>query len=133
MEETNQSDVEHSTQTDTVSAKPAAAPSYIGHGQKNVFLAAISYIGPLIIISYLLAKEDSFVMFHVRQAAVLFGIEIALWLLTSLFWPLWLLWLLWQLVNLGVTILALIGIVYAIQGKETALPLVGHLAVYIPR
>ncbi|MHB1163111.1 MAG: DUF4870 domain-containing protein [Minisyncoccota bacterium] len=126
----NPSDAQPSTQTDTVSAKPAAAPSYIGHGQKNVFLAAISYIGPLIIVSYLLAKEDSFVMFHVRQAAVLFGIEIALWLLTSLFWPLW---LLWQIVNLGVTILALVGIVYAIQGKETALPLVGHLAVHIPR
>ena len=130
MEETNQFDAEHSTQTDTVSAKPAAAPSYIGHGQKNVFLAAISYIGPLIIISYILAKKDPFVMFHVRQAAVLVGIEIALWLLTSLFWPLW---LLFQFVNLGVTVLAIVGIVYAIQEKETALPIVGHLAVHIPR
>ena len=57
-------------------------------------MAVFSYLGPLIIISYLTAKEDSFVKFHIRQGAVLFGIEIALMILTSMFYPLMMLsWL----------------------------------------
>ncbi len=97
--------------------------------QKNVLMAVFSYLGPLIIISYLTAKEDSFVKFHIRQGAVLFGIEIALMILTSMFYPLMMLsWL----INLGILILSIIGIVNAVKGKEEELPLVGHLAVHIP-
>lgn len=97
--------------------------------QKNVLMAVFSYLGPLIIISYLTAKEDSFVKFHIRQGAVLFAIEIALMILTSMFFPLMMLsWV----INLGILILSIIGIVNAVKGKEEELPLVGHLAVHIP-
>lgn len=114
---------------DHVGAQPPVTPAPLGKGQSSVLLAVLSYFGPLIIVSYLLAKGDSFVLFHVRQAAVLLCVELALWVLTSFFWPLW---ILWQLVNLGVFVLAIIGIVHAVQGKETALPLVGQWAVHIP-
>ena len=107
--------------------EPVLGPSHTG--QKNTLMAAISYLGPLVIVSYLLAKDDSFVKFHIRQGAVLFGIEIALSVITSMFWGLY---MLGQVVNLGVLILSFIGIVNAVQGKEQELPLVGHLAVNIP-
>ena len=107
--------------------EPVPVPSHTA--QKNTLMAAASYLGPLVIVSYLLAKDDSFVKFHVRQGAVLFGIEIALSVITSMFWGLF---MLGQLINLGVFVLAIIGIVNAVQGKERELPLVGHLAVHIP-
>ncbi|MDE2021381.1 MAG: hypothetical protein KGI71_00410 [Patescibacteria group bacterium] len=113
--------------TDGAPAQQPATPSQ--GSRKNTFVAAMSYFGPLVVVSYVLAKKDSFVMFHIRQAAVLFCIEVALWVLTSFFWPLW---LFWQLINLGIFVLAIIGIVHAVQSEETELPLVGHLAVHIP-
>ena len=105
------------------------APSPSHTAQKNTLMAAISYLGPLVILSYLIAKDDSFVKFHVRQGAVLFGIEIALSVITSMFWGLF---MLGQIVNLGALILSIIGIANAVQNKEKELPLVGHLAVNIP-
>ncbi len=120
---------------DTTYAQPAPALPHTG--QKNVLMAAVSYLGVLIIIPYIFAKGDSFVKFHVRQGAVLFGIEIVLWVISIFLGPVWMflfwpLWMLWQLLNLGIFILAIIGIVHAVQGNEKELPLVGHLAVHFP-
>ncbi|MHB1769684.1 MAG: DUF4870 domain-containing protein [Minisyncoccota bacterium] len=120
---------------DTTQAQPA--PSLPQAGQKNVLMAAISYLGVLVIIPYIFAKGDSFVKFHVRQGSVLFGIEIVLWVVTSFLGPVWMfffwpLWMLWQLLNLGVFILAIVGIVHAVQGNEKELPVVGRFAVHIP-
>jgi uncharacterized membrane protein len=99
---------------------PAAA-------KKNVGMAILAYLSILVIVSYLVAKDDSFVKYHVRQGLVLFAIEIAAWLVGHFvfFYPLW---ALLQLVNLGVLILAIVGIVNAAQGAEKPLPLVGHFA-----
>jgi len=88
-------------------------------------MGVLAYIGPLIIVSYLVAKDDPFVKFHIKQGLVLVVIEIVVWLLGMFMWqtrmPL-------QLVNLAVLVLAIIGIVRAAQGKEEKLPLVGGFA-----
>lgn len=97
--------------------------------EKNILMAAVSYIGPLVIVSYLMAKDDPFVAFHIRQGAVLFIIEIVFSILFSEFWSLW---IFAQIINLAELVLSVIGIIHAVQGKEDELPLVGHLAVYIP-
>ena len=114
-------------------------PSPSHTAQKNTLMAAISYLGPLVILSYLMAKDDSFVKFHVRQGAVLFGIEIAVMAFTAPFLPLGLVFIFFpflmiflQLINIGLLILSIIGIANAVQNKEKELPLVGHLAVNIP-
>ncbi len=103
--------------TDNTSTPQAALPK--GH---NALMAAIAYVGPLVILSYLFAKDDSFVKFHIKQGLVLFVIEIVLWLACMMVWGLW---PLLQIINLACVVLAIIGIVRAIQGKETELPLVG--------
>lgn len=95
--------------------------------EKNTFMALLSYIGPLVIIPYLTAKDDGFVMFHIKQGLVLFVGEIALWVLMSMFW---FLFPIWQLINLVIFVFAIIGIVNALGGKEKQLPVVGKYAKY---
>jgi uncharacterized membrane protein len=99
--------------------------THVAH--KNMPMAILSYIGPLVIVSYLTAKDDPFVKFHIKQGLVLFIIEIAVWVLSGMFWPLW---MLFRLVNLGTFILSVVGIVNVTQGKEKELPLVGGWSKY---
>lgn len=87
--------------------------------------AIIAYIGPLVIISYLLGKDDSFVKFHTKQGLLLFAAEAAMWLMGLM---IWMLFPIIQIVNLAILILAIIGIVNAAQNKEKELPFIGHFA-----
>ncbi len=91
----------------------------------NMFMAILAYIGPLVIISYLVSKDDHFVKFHIKQGLALFVIEVIAWLIMSIF-PM--IWILWKIVHFGTVILSIVGIIYAIQGKEKELPLVGNWA-----
>jgi uncharacterized membrane protein len=95
------------------------------HPEKNTLMAILAYIGPLIIVSYFLAKNDAFVKFHIKQGLLLVIIEVASWMIAM---TLWVLFPLLQLVNIIVLIFALIGIVRAAQGQTKELPLIGHFA-----
>lgn len=100
---------------------------------KNTLMAIFAYVGPLIIVSYLSAKDDSFVKFHIRQGLVLFAIEVVLWLLTSQFWLFFVSFaMIWQLVNLALIVFSIIGIVNAAQGNEKELPLIGGFGKGFP-
>ncbi len=94
---------------------------------QTTVMAILAYIGPLVIISFLVAKDNPFVKFHIKQGLVLLVIEVAIWLLSMVFWPIW---FLLNLVNLATLILAIFGIINAAKGKEKALPLVGDYAKY---
>jgi uncharacterized membrane protein len=96
---------------------------------KNVLMAILAYIGPLVIVSYIVAKDDPFVKFHIKQGLVLFVVEVAVWFLEMFMWQLW---ELFNLIDLAALIFAIIGIVYASQGKETKLPFIGDFARYFP-
>lgn len=94
--------------------------------QKTI-MGVLAYIGPLIIISYLAAKNDPFVRFHIKQGLVLLVLEVIVWFLGMMFWPLW---LLLNLVNLIILVLTIIGIINVTQNQEKKLPLVGEYARY---
>ena len=94
---------------------------------RNGAMGILAYLGPLVIISYLTAKDDPFVKFHVKQGLVLLVIEVAVWLLGMVFWPLW---IHLNLINLVVLVLAIIGILNVTKGQEKKLPLVGDFARY---
>lgn len=100
-------------------------PAHAETAQKNTLMAALAYVGPLIIIPFLAAKDEPFVRFHIRQGLLILIGVIAVWFLMSTFW---FLFPLWQLINLGILILAIIGIVNVVQGKEKELPLIGKYA-----
>jgi uncharacterized membrane protein len=111
---------------DSANQSPSQGSSPVTPGaEKNILMAVLSYIGPLVIISYLSAKNDSFVNYHIRQGLVLLVIEVASWFLGHILWPLW---LLLQLVNLGILVLSIIGIINAAKGEEKEVPLVGSYA-----
>jgi len=106
---------------DTTSQNNTSAP------QNKKLMAILAYIGPLVIVSYLMSKDDPFVKFHIKQGLVLLVIELALWFFMSMLWPLW---FIIQLINLALVILAIIGIINAYKGREKELPVVGRYAKY---
>ena len=97
--------------------------------EDNKIFGILSYLGPLVIISLLVKKDDSTVKFHSKQGLVLFCIEIILSVLMS-GRMMWSLGPLYSLINLGILVLAILGILNVLGGKEKELPIVGGLARY---
>jgi uncharacterized membrane protein len=94
--------------------------------EKNILMAVLAYCGPLIIVSYLVAKDDAYVKFHIKQSLsiIVVGLLLSLFRMSMIF-PIGLILAPARLV-LG--IFMLIGIINAFQGKEKELPLIGKLA-----
>lgn len=97
--------------------------------EKNVFMAVLAYIGPLVIVSYVTAKDDAFVKFHIAQGLVLFVIELGVWILGMMMWQLW---PLFSIINLATIILSILGIINVVRGKEEQLPVVGKYSKHFP-
>lgn len=91
-------------------------------------MGVLSYLGILVIIPFLMAKDDAFVKFHIKQGVVLAVIEIVLWALSGMFWGFY---FIISIINLATIILSIIGIVNVVQNKEKELPLVGSLSKYV--
>ncbi len=56
---------------------------------------------------------------------------VAIWFVTYIIQETVLPWRFWEIVgfiNLGITVLSIIGIVYVVQKKQTKIPLIGSLA-----
>lgn len=87
--------------------------------------AILAYIGILVVIPYLMAKNDPFVKFHIKQGLVLLVIEIVIWAVGM---TVWMMLPLIYLLNLAVIVLSIIGIVNVVNKQEKELPLVGQLA-----
>lgn len=91
--------------------------------EKNVGMAIVAYI--LFFIPLLTdTKDDPFVKFHVKQGLLIFIGWVAVAFLSSLPFIMFFAWIL----NLGLLILVVIGIINAAGGKKTQLPFVGHWA-----
>lgn len=93
--------------------------------QKNKVMAVLAYIGILVLIPILCAKDSKFAKFHANQGLVLFILAIVCSALAKLKVIGWI----FGLVDLAVFILAVVGIVYAIQGKAKELPIVGNWTI----
>lgn len=122
---------QNQTTTNGTEQSPAPAQPVVNSNaqeiQKDTLMGVLCYLGPLVIIPYMTALDNSFVKFHVKQGIVLFGLEVILYILGSMFlfsglYPII------MLLNLGTLILTIIGIVNVVGKKEMALPLIGQLA-----
>ena len=96
---------------------------------KNVLMAILAYIGPLVIVSYVVAKEDPFVKFHIKQGLVLLVIEAGVWILGMMLWQFW---SVLSIINFATFVLSVVGIINAMNGKEEELPIVGRFSKYFP-
>ena len=92
---------------------------------KNKLMAVLAYIGPLVIVPILLAKDSKFAKFHSNQGLVLFLLAIICGALSKLKLVGWL----FGLCGTVVVILAIVGIVYALQGRAKELPVVGNWVI----
>jgi len=108
---------------------PAAAPAETKANDNRTLMGVLAYLGILIIIPYLMAKDDPFVHFHIKQGAVLCAIWIVGFIAEEI---VWILFPIVSLINLGLLALAIVGIVKVVQGKQEELPVVGSLAKHIP-
>ncbi len=122
----NQSQQSSSSSQQQAPQNPPQAGGAV-HGGNTKLMSVFAYLGILIIIPFLMAKDDPTVKFHLKQGAVLFVIWLILWAvgMTVLGWQFW---GIIQLVQLATIVLAIIGIVNVLQDKQKELPLVGGLA-----
>lgn len=105
--------------------------------QNNKVMAVLSYIGILVLIPILAAKESPFARFHANQGLILFLCEIIfavanmiLCVIFAFLGPLVLLWtLVAALVNIAFLVLLILGIVNAAQGMAKELPLIGKFRI----
>lgn len=92
---------------------------------EQTVMAALSYLGLLILIPFFVKKEDPFVRYHLKQGVVLLVPELIVYVASGLMYFLWPIWNIIWLVFLGFTI---VGIINALTKKEKALPFIGQYA-----
>ena len=97
----------------------------VNNADNRVLQGILAYIGILVVIPYLMAKNDPFVKFHIKQGLVLLMIEIVIWAVGM---TVWMMLPLIYLLNLAVIVLSIIGIVNVVNKQEKELPLVCQLA-----
>lgn len=90
--------------------------------ESNKVMAILAYFGILVLIPIFAAKDSKFAKFHANQGLILFIICFACAILSSIKFIGWI----FSIVEVVVGILAIIGIIYAAQGKAKELPVVGN-------
>lgn len=107
--------------------QPTAAPVASTESQNETLMGILAYIGILVIIPYLMAKNNPFVKFHIKQGLVLVAIEIIVMIAAQM---IYMLAPILGLVNIAVLVLSIIGIINVIQKKQANVPLVGQFSKY---
>jgi uncharacterized membrane protein len=100
----------------------------------TMVMSILAYIGILVLIPLLVAKDNPTVKFHIKQGLVLFIAQVALYVVGSMSYGMMfgMLAPIMTLVNLALIVLAIIGIVNAVKKQEKELPLIGSLAKHLP-
>lgn len=103
---------------------------------QNKALSILSYIGALVLIPIFCAKHSKFARFHANQGLVVLIAGAAAGVLNSicgylaaLAWPFIFLELPAALLSLGITALAVLGIINAARGKAKEVPFIGKIRI----
>lgn len=94
---------------------------------KENLWAILCYLGILIIIPFLITKNNSFVKFHIKQGLVLLALSVIAWLLDMFHSSFAFVSI---LMNIAIFILAIIGIINVVKNREKELPWVGEFSKY---
>ena len=89
----------------------------------GIILAAVSYLWIIGLILLFVEKKDKFVIFHAKQATAIFAISVILIILG--FIPI--INLITWIGSIALLIAMIYGIITALQGKETKMPLINDL------
>ena len=80
--------------------------------EENKVMACLSYLGILFLIPLLAKKDSKFAQAHAKQGMALFILEVILAIIPYLGW----------LLEFAVVIIAIIGLINALQGKFWKIP-----------
>lgn len=125
--EHNSANEHNATEATPVVTTPVTATTF--EINETTIMAALSYLGPLVLIPFLVKKGDPFVTFHVKQGLILFGLGLILYVLSEILFQF--IMPLVSLANLVLLILTVIGIINALQRKDKELPFIGSYASHI--
>ncbi|WP_114491599.1 DUF4870 domain-containing protein [Candidatus Ulvibacter alkanivorans] len=92
-------------------------------------IAIISYITIIgLIIAFVMNndKKNDFAAFHIRQSLGIALIGIVIWVLVSIIYAIVYIPILSWVLQLGVIVLWVLGLVAAVQGEKKAIPVVGE-------
>jgi uncharacterized membrane protein len=103
--------------------------------EQNKVMAVLAYLGPLVLVPILAAKDSKFAKFHANQGLVLFICSIVYWIalmfisfvLYSISDYLGIFVHILRLLNIAFLVLAILGIVNAINGQAKELPVIGKI------
>lgn len=106
-------------------AAPESEPNSSFTLNEQTVMAALSYLGILILIPFFVKKNDPFVHFHLKQGVVLLVPELIVYVASGMMYFMWPIWNIVWLALLGFTI---VGVLNALTKKEKALPFIGQYA-----
>lgn len=90
----------------------------------GVFLTVIGFL-----IVYATKKEDKYAMYYAKQGLVLFFAYIVAWVVMLLVgWVPFIGWAIDIILWIGLAVLWIFGMIYALSGKEQDIPLIGMFA-----
>lgn len=103
--------------------------------QNNKLMAALAYMGILVLIPIFAAKESKFARYHARQGLILLIVEMIFsvfyWMLSlivlSTSWRLYFIVKIAGMVNYVFLVLAVIGVSNAVSGRVKKLPVIGNV------
>lgn len=101
--------------------------------EQNKAMGVLAYLGILVLIPIFAAKDSPFARYHANQglilciAAILYGVAYSILsaIVLAISWRLYFLVSIIGLIGFGFAVLAVIGIVNAVNGKMKELPLIG--------
>ncbi len=97
--------------------KTSSAPK---QSDSNI-IAALSYLWILSVVFYILKKDDQFVVFHARQAMIVFAISVVGWATSFIFG-------IGVIISIVALVLMIIGGLKAYKGERYKLPVIADYA-----
>ena len=105
--------------------------------EQNKGMSILAYLGPLVLIPILAAKNSKFARYHSNQglvlliAAVIYGIAYGILstIIYAISWRLGFIVSIIGLVSILFTVLAIIGIINAVNGRAKELPIIGKYKI----
>ena len=91
----------------------------------NKVMAVLSYLGILVLIPLLAAKDSKYARFHVNQGLILLICAVVSFAVSKIPGLAFIAWIL----NLAILILAVIGIINAVKGQAKELPYIGKYKI----
>ncbi len=103
--------------------------------QNNKIMAALAYMGLLVLIPVFAAKESKFARYHARQGLILLIAEVIFsvcycvfsFVVLSISWRLYFIVRIVGMLSYAFLVLAVIGISNAVSGRVKRLPVIGNL------